>query len=102
MVCGHPARELVREAGQGTLGEAEASQPGMGERDVHGLGPPPALGGGHLAGQGAEPGSGRRRVVDAQQHEDGGPQRAVAAGDQALDVVELQRRHHRPSLPVRA
>jgi hypothetical protein len=72
-VRGHPARELVREPGEGTLREAETSQPWMGERDMHGLRPAPALGGGHLAGQGAEPGPGRRRVVDAQQHEDGGP-----------------------------
>jgi hypothetical protein len=89
VVGGHPARELIREPGQGALEEAQASQPGRGERDMHGLRPVAALGRGHLVGQDAKPGPSRRRVVDARQHEAGGPQRAVAAGDQALDVVQL-------------
>ena len=91
--CGHPVDELVPEEGDGLLVDAELREAGARERDVDRLRLRAHVGGRERARDGAEPVPAGGCVVDPDDQEPGRGQVPVAAGDEALHVVQLGRAH---------
>ena len=88
--CRHPGDELVRELRQGLCGQPQPPEPGARERDVDRVLRAAVLRVRDRAARLAEPAPRGGRVLDRQQQERRRLQVAVAAGEEPLDVAELE------------